>query len=66
MASSSIVGRALLGVRQDVIGAHELPESQRGIRIVGIDVRMGRLSSLAERGPQAFSVIARKSSEQIV
>ena len=66
MASSSIVGRALLGIRQDVIGAHELPEPQRSIRIVGIDVGMGRLRGLAERGPQALGVITRKSSEQIV
>jgi hypothetical protein len=61
-----IVGRALLGIGQDVIGAHQLPEPQRSIGIVGIDIGMCSLRGLAECRPQALGVITRKRSEQIV
>jgi hypothetical protein len=61
-----IIGRALLGIVQDVVGAHQLPEPQRSIGIVGIDIRMRGLGGLAERRPQPFGVIARKRPEQIV
>ena len=61
-----IVGRALLGICQDVIGAHQLPEPQRGVGVLGIDIGMCSLRGLAERRPQPLGVITRKRSEQIV
>jgi hypothetical protein len=61
-----IIGRALLGIGQDVLGAHQLPEPQGSIGIVGIDIGMGSLRGLAERRPLPLRVITRKRSEQIV
>ena len=53
-----VVGRALLGIRQDVIGAYELPEPQCSVRIVGIDVGWVAFAALrnAVRKPSASSL----------
>src|SRR5258707_15501928 len=61
-----VVRRALVRIDQDVIGAHQLPESPRGVRIVGIHIGMGGLGGPAKRSPQPVGIIARKGSEQIV
>jgi hypothetical protein len=61
-----VVDRALLLVGQDFVGADDLPESQRGIRIVGPDVGMCALDGPAKRRAQRLGVIVWKSPKQIV
>jgi len=61
-----VVGRALVLVGKDFVGADDLPESQRGIRIAGPDVGMGALDSLAKRRAQGFCVIVGESPKQFV
>ena len=61
-----IVNRALLLIYQDLIGAHDLAKLDRRIGVAGIDVGVSRFDGFAKRGPDVFSVIVRKRSEQIV
>ena len=61
-----IVSRALILVAKDFVGADDLPEFYRGIRIVGTQIRMGTLDGPAKRSPQAFGIIVWKSPKQIV
>src|ERR1700722_7400783 len=61
-----VVGRALLVIAEDIVGADDLPEFQRGFGIVRSDVGMGAFDGSSERGPETFGVIVWKSPEQIV
>ena len=44
-----IVGRPLVRIVQDLVGAHDLPEPQRRLRIAGIDIGMGTFDGSAKR-----------------
>src|ERR1700724_2522550 len=61
-----VVSRPPPSIAKDFVGADDLPELQRGIGIVRMDVGMGPFDGSTECGPEIFSVIARKSPEQIV
>jgi hypothetical protein len=61
-----VIGRALLAIAQDGVGANNTPESFRSFRVAGIEIGVVRLGCFAERSPQAFGVIVRKRPEQIV
>ena len=61
-----IVGRALFSIAEDFVGANDLPELQRSIRIARPQVGVGGFYRPTERGPQTFSIIVRKSTKQIV
>jgi hypothetical protein len=61
-----VVSLALLSIGKDFIGADDLSESERSIRIVRSDVGVGAFDGSTERGPETFSVIVWKRPEQIV
>jgi hypothetical protein len=61
-----VIGRPLLPIAQDGVGANDAPESFRSFRVTGIEIGMVRLGCLAERSPQLVGVIVRKCLEQIV
>jgi hypothetical protein len=61
-----VIGRSLLPIAQDGVGANNTPESFRSFRVAGIEIGMVRLGCLAERSPQAVGVIVRKCLKQLV
>ena len=61
-----VVSRALVRIDKDFVGADDLPEFQRRVRIARSEVGMSALDGSAKRGPEILSVIARKSAKQIV
>ena len=61
-----VVCRALLVIAEDIVGADDLPEFQRGFGIVRSDVGMGAFDGSSKRGPESFGVIVWESPEQIV
>jgi hypothetical protein len=61
-----IVGRALIGIAEDAVRAHQLPETQRGVRIVGIGIGVSRFRGPPKGDPQSLRIIVRKGSEEIV
>ena len=61
-----IVGRALLLVDEDVIGADDLPEFLAGGGVAGIEIRVSAFDGATECGPELFCVVARQRAEQIV
>ena len=61
-----VVSRALLSISKDFVGTDDLPEFQRSIGIVRSDVGVGAFDGVAERGPEAFSVIVWKGLKQLV
>jgi hypothetical protein len=60
------IGRALLFVAENVVGADDPPEPVGRIDVAGIVVRMVGFGGLAERCPEAFGVIVSKCTKQIV
>ncbi len=58
-----VVSRALVLIAEDLVGADDLPEFQRGVWIVGMDVGVSALDGLAKRRPEVFSVVIWKRSE---
>src|SRR5664279_2360604 len=65
-AEQMIVNLALLHIAEDFAGADDFPKPQRGVGIAGMQVGMGPLGGPAERGPEFFGVVFRKSPKQIV
>ena len=61
-----VVSLALFRVDKDFVGADDLPEFQRSVRIARSEVGVSALDGSAKRGPQTFGVIARKSAKQII
>jgi hypothetical protein len=61
-----VVGRALLWIAEDFIGANDLPEFQRRIGIVRPQIGVGAFDGCAERAPQTFGVIVWQGPKQIV
>src|SRR5271163_1718977 len=57
---------ALLCIAKDFVGADDLSEFQRSIRIARSDVGMNTFDGSAKCGPEILSVITWKSPEQIV
>ena len=55
-----VIGRPLLNVAKDFVGADDLPELQRRVGIAGMDVGVGAFDGLTESGPQSFGIILRK------
>ena len=61
-----VVSRTLFRIGKDSVRADNLPESQRGVRVAGLEVGMGTFDGPPECGPKTFRVIARQGAEQIV
>src|ERR1700751_898240 len=61
-----IISRTLLDIAENLIGTHDPVEFKSGIRVSRIDVWMSLLDGTTECGPQAFGIIVRKRTEQIV
>ena len=61
-----VVNRALVLVQKDVVGADDLPESDRGVGIVGPQIRMRAFDRLAKGSPQTFGIVLREGPKQIV
>ena len=61
-----IVGRALVRIGEDAVGADDLPEFESCVGIAGMEVGVGSLDGATEGASQLFGVVARKGSEQIV
>ena len=62
----SMVSRPLLRAPKDRIGADNLPEPHRSIRIVSMEIRVVRLDGVAECIFEPVSVVSRTSTDQIV
>ncbi len=54
-----VVGRALLAIKQDFLGAYDLAEFLPGVGITGVEIGMSPLHRLTEGGPQTFGIVAR-------
>src|SRR5258706_1626350 len=61
-----VIGRPLRDIAKDLVGADDLPELQRRVGIARVDVGVSTFHGLTEGGPETFSIILRKSPEQIV
>src|ERR1700730_1516016 len=61
-----VVSRALFCIAKDFVGADDLPEFQRSVRIARSEVGMSTFDGSAKCGPEILSVIVWKSPEQIV
>ena len=61
-----VISLALLRIGEDFIGADDLSEFQRSVRIARSEVGVGALDGSTERGPEFFCVIVWKRPEQIV
>src|SRR5258706_11947355 len=61
-----VIGRPLRDIAKDLVGADDLPELQRRVGIVRLDVGVSTFHGLTEGGPETFSIILRKGPEQIV
>jgi hypothetical protein len=61
-----IVGRALLAIAKNLVGADDRAKSQRRVRIARPNVGMGALDGPAKRDPQALGVVLWKRPKQIV
>ena len=61
-----VIGRPLLNIAKDFVGADDLPELQRRVGIARMDVGVGPFDGLAECGPETLGIILRKSPKQIV
>ena len=59
-----LIGRALLFVAENVVGADDPPEPVGRIEVAGIVVGMVGLGGLAERCPEAFGVIVSKCTNK--
>ena len=61
-----VIGRPLLDIAKDFVGADDLPELQRRVGIAGMDIGVGAFDGLTERGPETFGIILRKGPKQII
>src|SRR5258705_199011 len=61
-----VIGRPLRDIAKELVGADDLPELQRRVVIVRVDVGVSTFHGLTEGGPETFSIILRKGPEQIV
>ena len=61
-----IVSPSLLGIAEDLVGAHDPAEFKSGIRVFRINIGMGPLDRATECSPQIIGIIVRKRAEQIV
>ncbi len=61
-----VIGRPLLNVAKDFVGADDLPELQRRVGIARMDVGVGAFDGLTEGGAESFGIILRKGPKQIV
>src|SRR5207247_10726216 len=61
-----VIGRPLLSIAKAFVGAGDLPEFQRGIGIARMEAGVNALDVFTASSPETFSLIVRKSPEQIV
>jgi hypothetical protein len=61
-----VVGRALLRIGKNLIGANDLAELQSRLGVARVKIGMNPFDGVTEGGSEFFGIITRKSSEQIV